>query len=29
MTCLHNMDDTTQAKREKFLEKVRQQVSGL
>jgi NAD(P)H dehydrogenase (quinone) len=29
MTCLHNMDDTTQAKREKFLEKVRSQVSAL
>jgi NAD(P)H dehydrogenase (quinone) len=29
MTCLHNMDDTTQAKREHFLEKVRSQVSAL
>lgn len=29
MTCLHNMDDTTQAKREQFLEKVRGQVSAL
>lgn len=29
MTCLHNMDDTTQAKRARFLEKVRSQVSTL
>ena len=29
MTCLHNMDDTTQAKRERFLEKVREQVRAL
>lgn len=29
MTCLHNMDNTTQAKREQFLEKVRGQVSRL
>ena len=29
MTCLHNMDDTTQAKRERFLEKVRRQVATL
>jgi NAD(P)H dehydrogenase (quinone) len=29
MTCLHNMDDTTAAKRERFLEKVRSQVSTL
>ena len=29
MTCLHNMDDTTQAKREQFLERVRRQVSAL
>lgn len=29
MTCLHNMDDTTQASREQFLEKVRIQLGGL
>lgn len=29
MTCLHDMDDTTAAKRERFLEKVRSQVSTL
>ena len=29
MTCLHNMDDTTEAKREQFLEKVRGQASAL
>ena len=29
MTCLHNMDDTTQAKRERFLDKVREQVRAL
>jgi len=29
MTCLHNMDNTTQAKREQFLDKVRSQVSAL
>ena len=28
-TCLHNMDDTTQAKREQILEKVRSQVRAL
>ena len=29
MTCLHNMDDTTQARRTRFLEKVRGQLSAL
>lgn len=29
MTCLHNMDETTQAKRQQFLDKVRRQVSAL
>lgn len=29
MTCLHNMDDTTQASRERFLDKVRDQVRSL
>jgi NAD(P)H dehydrogenase (quinone) len=29
MTCLHNMDNTTQAKREQFLDKVRSQIGLL